>query len=61
MDKFLRSHIGQERQIIVENNNIGRTEHFAEAVLDKDLAPGSLARIRVESARGSRLQGTVLS
>lgn len=60
MEKFLRSHVGGERMVIIEQSGIGRTEHFAEVMLDAALKPGSLARIHVNGMDGGKLTGYCL-
>ncbi len=60
MRKFLEKHTGFTRQIVVEQNNIGRTEHFAEILLDKHLEPGTLHSVRTLAVDGNRLTGQVI-
>ena len=60
MQKFLQKHVGQERTVIVEKGNIGRTEHFAEVRLDKELAPGSLAKVQTHAIEEAYLKGRIL-
>jgi threonylcarbamoyladenosine tRNA methylthiotransferase MtaB len=60
MNKFLTKHVGMNRQIVVEQNGIGRTEHFAEVVLDKVLEPGTLHRVRTLAIQGDKLTGEVV-
>ncbi|MEM7618039.1 MAG: tRNA (N(6)-L-threonylcarbamoyladenosine(37)-C(2))-methylthiotransferase MtaB [Pseudomonadota bacterium] len=60
VQKFLKQHINQNRQIIVEKGNIGRTEHFAEVRLDKELPVGSLAKISTTGIDKNHLVGSVI-
>lgn len=60
IQKFLQSHVGQTRQIIVEKGNIGRTEHFAQVHFDGDLKPGSLHSIKTVDIRNDALIGQIL-
>jgi threonylcarbamoyladenosine tRNA methylthiotransferase MtaB len=60
LGKFLRSHIGHERMVVVEKDNIGRTEHFAEVRLDQALPAGSLAQVRVEGLENGFPTGRVI-
>jgi threonylcarbamoyladenosine tRNA methylthiotransferase MtaB len=60
MNKFLTKHVGAQRQIIVEQNGIGRTEHFAEVILNKKLEPGTLHRVKTLAVEGDKLTGEVL-
>lgn len=61
MRKFLTSHVGFTRQIVVEQNNIGRTEHFAEVILDQTLEPGTLHRIQTFGIENNKLTGKLLA
>lgn len=61
MNKFLTKHVGAQRQIVVEQNGIGRTEHFAEVILDKQLEPGTLHRVRTLALEGDKLTGEVIA
>ncbi|HRQ62135.1 MAG TPA: MiaB/RimO family radical SAM methylthiotransferase, partial [Alphaproteobacteria bacterium] len=61
MQKFLAAHVGFERTVVVEKDNIGRTEHFAEVLLDKALEAGSLAKVKTAGVDGARLLGHCLT
>ncbi|NCC21642.1 MAG: tRNA (N(6)-L-threonylcarbamoyladenosine(37)-C(2))-methylthiotransferase MtaB [Alphaproteobacteria bacterium] len=56
---FLRSHINKMMQVIVEKDNIGRSEHFAMVRLDKPCEPGMLVAARSVSVDGGMLAGIV--
>ncbi len=43
--RFMSFHVKQERQVIVEKDNFGHTEHFAPVRLDQSMEPGSLVRV----------------
>jgi len=60
MQKFLKQHINKERQVVVEQNNIGRTEHFAAVRLETDLSVGALAKIKTTSIDGEYLLGEIV-
>ena len=60
VEKFLSFHVKQKRQVIVEKNNIGRTEHFAEVRLDRECEVGTLIDVMIERVQGSALEGKVL-
>jgi threonylcarbamoyladenosine tRNA methylthiotransferase MtaB len=60
VEKFLSFHMKQKRQVIVEQGNIGRTEHFAPVLLDQDQPIGSLAMVQTDGIRGNQLTGKVL-
>jgi threonylcarbamoyladenosine tRNA methylthiotransferase MtaB len=59
MVKFLAQHVGKERQVIVEKGNIGRTEHFAQVRLDRDMEPGLLTSVKTLGVDGEYLTGQV--
>ncbi len=64
VEKFLKFHVKQKRQVIVEKGNMGRTEHFAEVRLeqknDQDQSPGSLVDVMIRDIEGTHLIGTIL-
>jgi len=60
MEKFLRLHVKQNRQIIVEQDNIGRTEHFAPVRLDGPAMPGALRNVHITAMADSMLEGALL-
>lgn len=45
--KFLDAQIGKTCDILVEQNNIGRSENFAPVKLAKDTAPGTLMQVKI--------------
>lgn len=59
MAKFLQTHVGKDRVVIVEKGGIGRTEHFAQVRLDRALEPGTLARVHTTAIEGDSLLGRV--
>ncbi len=54
----LASHIGKTVTLVMEKDNIGRSEHFAVTKLDKPLEPGTIARARITHADANFLYGT---
>ncbi len=60
MEKFLKSHEHQTREVVVEEGNIGRTTHFAEVALDRELPVGTLAQVKTGAVANGRLAGSVL-
>ncbi len=60
VEKFLLFHMKQKRQVIVEKGNIGRTEHFAPVLLDRECKIGSLAMVQTGAIKEQQLTGTVL-
>lgn len=59
VEKFLKFHVKQKRQVIVEKDNIGRTEHFAEVRLDGGQSVGSLVHVMIHGIEGKQLIGEV--
>ncbi len=57
MLKFLTSHVGKEREILIEQGGIGRTEHFAQVRFEGDLPQGSLHKVKTLSVADSMLIG----
>lgn len=60
LQKFLKKHENSVRQVIVEKNNIGRTEHFAEVVLEANHEVGSLLTVQTHNIEGTRLRASVI-
>ncbi len=61
VQNFLKCHVKKERQVIVESDKIGRTEHFAQVLLDGAYSPGSLLRVKTLAVENDYLTGEVLS
>ena len=59
MVKFLTSHVGHKRHIVIEQDGIGRTEHFAAVKLSQALPIGSLNYINVTGHDGTHLIGQI--
>ena len=59
VDKFLDIHVKHTHQVIVEKNNFGRTQHFAQVQFDGMHTPGSLITVKTERKDGHVLTGTV--
>jgi threonylcarbamoyladenosine tRNA methylthiotransferase MtaB len=57
VQKFLKFHVKQQRQVIVEKDNFGRTEHFAQVMLDGSYSPGSLLRVTTTGIEKDYLTG----
>ena len=60
VEKFLKLHVKQKRQVIVEKGNIGRTEHFAPVMLDQGQTVGSLVDVMIHGIEEQQLTGQVL-
>ncbi len=62
VSKFLKSQVDAVRNIVLEKDDYGHTEHFAPVRLNKKLTPGSLVRVKIEGLSDNQtLAGTVLS
>ncbi len=48
--KFLMTRVGQEAEVVMEKDNMGRSEHFAFVKLSRDLPAGTLVRTRIVEA-----------
>lgn len=55
--RFLYRHAAGRQSVVVEQNNIGRTEHFAEVQLDKAVPMGQLISVDITGIRDNRLVG----
>jgi threonylcarbamoyladenosine tRNA methylthiotransferase MtaB len=60
-EAFLASCQGQRTEVLMERGRIGRTPHFAELTLDREVAPGSLVATSVTGHENGRLTGAALS
>lgn len=57
---FLEKQIGKECQIVVERNNLGHTENFAEVTFEDDLEIGALAKVKITSVQDQKLIGKII-
>ncbi|MHA1114145.1 MAG: tRNA (N(6)-L-threonylcarbamoyladenosine(37)-C(2))-methylthiotransferase MtaB, partial [Alphaproteobacteria bacterium] len=55
--RFLAAQVGREASVLVEKDRTGRSEHFAPVRLDRDLAPGCIARAMITGIAGAVLEG----
>ena len=55
----LRRWVNRTCKVLAESESAGRTEQFAEVIIDGNLEPGSLAEVRMTGIDGNRLAGTV--
>ncbi len=60
LTKFLKFHVKQNRQVIVEKENFGHTEHFAPVRLDRTFEPGALVSVSTVSIGDNWLNASVL-
>ncbi len=60
LEKFLMLHVKQERQIIVEKDNFGRSEHFAPVRFAGTAAQGELRPVRLEAVKDGALEGALI-
>ena len=59
LKSFLIFHVKQSRQVIVEKDNYGHTEHFAPVRLDRTLEAGSLVSVSTVSVGDGHLNAVV--
>lgn len=59
MQKFLSRFRTGLAKAVVEQGNIGRTEHFAEIVLDADRPVGALISVEIQGISGDKLIGKI--
>ncbi len=58
--KYLAGQGGRTATALVEKDDLGRTEHFAEIRLGRSYAPGTLVRTAITGTDGTVLRGTPL-
>lgn len=60
LSRFLCRHATGSAQAVVEQGNIGRTEHFAEVILDRNMQLGSLVTVLISGVLEGKLSGSVV-
>ncbi|MGQ9366833.1 tRNA (N(6)-L-threonylcarbamoyladenosine(37)-C(2))-methylthiotransferase MtaB [Azospirillum sp. ST 5-10] len=55
--RHLEAQVGRSATVLVEKDDLGRTEHFAEIRLGRPFAPGTLVRAAIVGRDGERLVG----
>jgi len=56
LDQFLASEVGSLRQVLVETEAMGRTEHFAQVKFSSRMAPGAIVTAQVTGRGPSHLE-----
>ena len=56
LDAFLTSELGAMRQVLVETEAMGRTEHFAQVKFESRMAPGAIVSAQVTGRGASHLE-----
>jgi threonylcarbamoyladenosine tRNA methylthiotransferase MtaB len=56
---FRASHIGQQAEILIEQNNEGHCQHYLPIRLTADAEPGSIKRVRLVGQTDTHLIGTL--
>jgi threonylcarbamoyladenosine tRNA methylthiotransferase MtaB len=56
LDQFLASEIGATRQVLIETEAMGRTEHFAQVKFESRMAPGAIVTAQVTGRGASHLE-----
>lgn len=59
--QFLSRHASGNAQVVIEQGKIGRTEHFAEVILDSDNAMGTLLNVQIQGISGNKLIGKAVA
>jgi threonylcarbamoyladenosine tRNA methylthiotransferase MtaB len=57
LDRFLASEVGATRQVLVETEAMGRTEHFAQVRFASRMAPGAIVTAQVTGRGPAHLEG----
>jgi len=60
LQKFLESNVGKTASIVVEKDNIGRTENFCPVKLETDAEAGTLMSVTLGAVQDGHLQGAVI-
>jgi len=60
VDKHMQTLIGRTLPVLVEKGNKGRTPYFSEAMLDRDVAAGSLVEFQVTGTENGFLKGEIV-
>ena len=55
VERHLSSHVGATRQILLESEQMGRTEHFTEVHLTSPGTPGTLIDVTISGQNGTQL------
>jgi threonylcarbamoyladenosine tRNA methylthiotransferase MtaB len=66
MEKFLQTHVGKTCNIIVEKNDMGRSEHFAQVRILRSenepvLTPGQLVKVETIAIEGDSLTARLVA
>ncbi len=56
LDAFLASQVGSTRQVLIETEAMGRTEHFAQVKFASRMTPGAIVSARVTGRGPSHLE-----
>lgn len=59
LERFLAQHVNSRRMVVVEQGGVGRSEHFAEIVLDENRPIGSLVAVDTGIVENGRLNGRI--
>ena len=56
LSKFLRSSVGATQRVLVETENSGRNEQFAQVRFEQSLTPGAIVTAHVTGAQKTYLE-----
>lgn len=59
--RFLERQLGQECEVLVEQDGTGRNEHYAPVKLDTNRNPGELVRVKITGIDGQQLTGVCVA
>ncbi|MBZ0217455.1 MAG: tRNA (N(6)-L-threonylcarbamoyladenosine(37)-C(2))-methylthiotransferase MtaB [Fimbriimonadaceae bacterium] len=57
---FYQSLVGQQYDVLVENDRIARTPHFAPVRIDRDMPAGEIVQAKIESYVDGELKGSLV-
>ncbi len=55
ISNIIRAQGGRELEVLMEQDDVGRTPQFAEVVLSRELPAGSIVEARITGRHGNRL------
>ena len=58
-NKYYKSFIGKELEVLVENDNSGFTSNYIKVNLDQDIKPNTLVKVVITEVDGLTVKGKV--
>ena len=59
MQQYLHSAVGRHASALVEQDGLGRTEHFTTVKLNKQATQGSIVKVKITAVEDEHLQGEI--